>query len=180
MPGKTALYLFLPMLTAFMAGTLIPVQAASSATLGRMLGHPLWGAAVALSTGVVAILVVAILMRLPVPKFQSAVGGPWWMWIGGVTGAVYVATSLALLPKVGASGFLLSVIAGQMIAAMLLDHFGLLGLTAKPVSFGRFWGVGIMLLGLVVAQFSSPGVSQAVSKDKEVLTEQASNRNTLN
>ncbi|MHC8294910.1 DMT family transporter [Pseudomonas sp. LB3P58] len=180
MPDKTALYLFLPMLTAFMAGTLIPVQAASGATLGRMLGHPLWGAAVALSTGVVAILVVATLMRLPVPKFQSAVSGPWWMWIGGLTGAVYVATSLALLPKVGASGFLLCVIAGQMIAAMLLDHFGLLGLTAKPVSFGRLLGVGILLFGLVVAQFSNSGVSQAVSNDKEVLTEQASNRNTLN
>lgn len=180
MVGKTALYLFLPMLTAFMAGTLIPVQAASGATLGRMLGHPLWGAAVALGIGVVAILIVVILMRLPVPDFQSAVRGPWWMWIGGVTGAVYVATSLALLPKVGASGFLLCVIAGQMIAAMLLDHFGLLGLTAKPVSFGRLMGVGIMLLGLVVAQLCNPGVSQVVSKDKGVLTEQASSRNKLN
>jgi len=138
-----------------MAGALIPVQAASGGTLGRTLGHPLWGAAVALLIGFLAIVITAFTLRLPTPSFSSAIQGPWWMWIGGITGAIYVTTSLALLPKVGAANFILCVIAGQMIAALLLDHFGLLGLAVKPVNVGRVLGVLVMIIGLLIAQYSS-------------------------
>ncbi|MFV2949588.1 DMT family transporter [Pseudomonas japonica] len=155
MPNKTLLLALLPLAMSVMAGALIPVQAASGGTLGRTLGHPLWGAAVALFIGFFAIVITAVTLRLPTPSFSNAIQGPWWMWIGGITGAIYVATSLALLPKVGAANFILCVIAGQMIAALLLDHFGLLGLAVKPVTVGRVLGVLVMIIGLLIAQYSS-------------------------
>jgi transporter family-2 protein len=162
--SKTVLLSVLPLAMAVMAGALIPVQAASGGTLGRVLGNPLWGAAVALFIGFFALLIVAFALRLPLPSMSNALQGPWWMWIGGITGAIYVATSLALLPKIGAAGFIVCVIAGQMIAAMLLDHFGLLGLTVKPINMGRAIGVGIMFVGLLVAQFTGTNLSPSVEK----------------
>ena len=162
--SKTALLAVLPLVMALMAGALIPVQAASGGTLGRVLGNPLWGAAAALFIGFFALLIVAFAFRLPLPSISNALQGPWWMWIGGITGAIYVATSLVLLPKIGAASFIVCVIAGQMIAAMLLDHFGLLGLTAKPINLGRAVGVGIMFVGLLVAQFSSANLSALIEK----------------
>lgn len=168
MVNKTLMLTLVPLAMSVLAGALIPVQAASGGTLGRMLGNPLWGASVALLIGVFALVITALTIRLPLPNFTAAFQGPWWMWIGGITGAIYVATSLSLLPKVGAANFILCVIAGQMIAALLLDHFGLLGLTVKPVTLGRILGVLIMLIGLAVAQYSSTQikkVSPAISED---------------
>lgn len=155
MLSKTLLLSLLPLAMSVMAGVLIPAQAASGGTLGRMLGSPLWGAAVALLIGFAALVITALAIRLPSPNFASAFQGPWWIWIGGITGAIYVATSLTLLPKVGAANFILCVIAGQMVAALVLDHFGLLGLAVKPVNIDRVLGVLIMLAGLAVAQYSS-------------------------
>lgn len=152
--SKIAVFTILPM-AAFLAGALIPIQATSGAVLGRALGSPLWGAAVALLIGTIAILIVALMLRLPIPAISTALHGPWWMWIGGITGAIYVATSLAIISRIGAGSFIVCVIAGQMAAALLIDHFGLLGLDIKPITMGRAMGVSLMFVGLLIAQFSS-------------------------
>ncbi|WP_028695909.1 DMT family transporter [Pseudomonas cremoricolorata] len=167
MLNKTLLLTLLPLAMSLMAGALIPVQAASGGALGRILGSPLWGAAVAMGIGCLALLITALALRLPLPNFIAAGHGPWWLWLGGFTGAVYVATSLALLPKVGAANFMLCVIVGQMIAALLLDHFGLLGLPVKPVTLGRVLGIAIMLAGLVVALQSGGQAKPAVAVEQE-------------
>jgi transporter family-2 protein len=60
-----------------------------------------------------------------------------------------------LPPKLGASNYILFVMVGQVIAAMLIDHFGLLGLTAKPINLVRITGVLIILFGLIVVQAGS-------------------------
>lgn len=149
---KATLLIALPLAMAFVAGMLIPIQAASGGTLGRVLGSPLWGAAGALSIGVVAILLMALVLRLPLPSLPDVVRGPWWMWIGGITGAIYVVTSVALIPRTGAALFMVCVIAGQMVAALVLDHFGLLGLTAKPATWGRVIGIGVIFVGIAITQ----------------------------
>ena len=152
--SKTAVLTILPM-AALLAGALIPIQAASGGALGRALGSPLWGAAAALLIGTIAILIVTLMLRLPVPAISTALHGSWWMWIGGITGAIYVATSLAIIPRIGAGSFIVCVIAGQMATALLLDHFGLLGLEIKPITMGRAMGVSLMFVGLLIAQLSS-------------------------
>lgn len=170
MLNKTLMLTLLPLAMSVMAGALIPVQAASGGALGRILGNPIWGASVALLIGFLALVITAVTIRLPMPNFAAAFQGPWWIWIGGITGAIYVATSLSLLPKVGAANFILCVIAGQMIAALLLDHFGLLGLSVKPVNLGRILGVVIMLIGLTVAQYSSAQIRPVTRADAENTT----------
>ncbi|MBD8730411.1 DMT family transporter [Pseudomonas sp. CFBP 13710] len=174
MLNRTLLVGSLPLAISVMAGVLIPVQAASGGMLARLLGNPLWGAAVALLIGFIVLASTAVTIRLPAPDFVAAFQGPWWIWIGGITGAVYVATSLFLLPKVGAASFILCVIAGQMVAALLLDHFGLLGLAVKPVGFGRISGIAIMLIGLAIAQYSSVQTKPMTQTDAQN-TEHTSN-----
>lgn len=143
---------FLPITMALVAGALIPIQTSSGGGLGRALGSPLWGAAVTLSVSVIAIVVLSLALRLPAPSFSDALRAPWWAWIGGISAATYTATAFALLPRLGASVFIVCIIGGQMVGALLLDHFGLLGLVAKPVHLGRVVGVIVMVIGLLISQ----------------------------
>jgi transporter family-2 protein len=153
--------ILLPMAAAVLAGALIPIQASSGGVLGKTLGHPIWGAATSLFIGTMALSLMAWLLRLPLPALSSTFSGPWWMWIGGITGAIYVATTLALIPRIGAANLIVCVIAGQMVVALLLDHFGLLGLPVKHITTVRVVGVVIMIVGLLITQMSFGKITSA-------------------
>lgn len=156
----------LPMAVALTAGAAVPFQAASNAALGRALGHPLWATLSSLAVSVLVVVPVMLVMRVPTPSFGTAVQGPGWLWLGGVAGVAYITAALVLTPKLGAASFIVSVIAGQMLASLLIDHFGLMGLAPKPAGLGRVAGIALILLGMVVVQMSSattPAVSASVS-----------------
>jgi len=86
-----------------------------------------------------------MLVKATMPNFSNAFHGPWWFGIGGVLGAVYVASAAALIPKLGASGFLVAVVEGQMVVAVLIDHFSVMVLEPKPISVTRVPGVPLIL-----------------------------------
>ncbi|WP_256376838.1 MULTISPECIES: DMT family transporter [Thalassospira] len=67
----------------------------------------------------------------------AAAQGPAWWWLGGVVGVAYITAALVLTPKLGAASFIVSVIAGQVLASLLIDHYGLMGLTPKPAGVWR-------------------------------------------
>jgi transporter family-2 protein len=150
----------LPMAIALAAGAAVPLQAASNAALGRALGHPLWATLASLSVSALVVVPLMVLMRVPAPAFGAATQGPAWWWLGGVAGVAYVTAALMLTPRLGAASFIVSVIAGQMLASLLIDHYGLMGLAPKPAGAWRVAGIALILLGMVVVQMSSsPAVS---------------------
>ncbi|BCN37236.1 hypothetical protein ALDI51_05550 [Alicycliphilus denitrificans] len=148
------------MAIALAAGAAVPFQAASNAALGRALGHPLWATLASLSVSALVVVPLMVLMRVPAPAFGAAAQGPAWWWLGGVAGVAYVTAALMLTPRLGAASFIVSVIAGQMLASLLIDHYGLMGLAPKPAGAWRVAGIALILLGMVVVQMSSsPAVS---------------------
>lgn len=79
---------------------------------------------------------------------------PWYAWIGGFYGAFFVAAAAFGAPRVGLGVFLTDAIAGQLAAALVRDHFGLLGLTRHPVNVTRAAGLLLVLLGAVLVRKS--------------------------
>lgn len=150
MPGS-----FSFLLAALLAGAAIPFQAGTNAMLGRLLGHPLWAPLVSLGVSLMLIVPVMVAFRLPVPSVGVALRGPWWMWIGGAVGVVYITAALFLAPKLGATSFIVAVIAGQMAASLVIDHFALMSFAHRPVNAARFAGLAFIVAGLVVTQWAS-------------------------
>ncbi|UDL89911.1 DMT family transporter [Mesorhizobium sp. PAMC28654] len=159
MPGS-----FSFLVAALLAGAVVPFQAGANAMLGRLLGHPLWATFVSLGVSLVLIVPVMIAFRLPVPSAGMALKGPWWIWIGGAAGVVYITAALLLAPKLGAASFIVAVIAGQMIASLAIDHFALMGFAHRPVNIARFAGLAFIIAGLVVTQWAS-AVAPATQSD---------------
>lgn len=67
-------------------------------------------------------------------------------------GVIYITGALLLAPKLGAAGFMTTVIAGQILAAMAIDYFGLVGFEAKRISGERLAGAIMVVAGILVMQ----------------------------
>ncbi len=135
---------------ALLAGALIPIQTSANAALSRALGGPTYAS---LAVFVVAALTMSLaigLGRQPAPLLAQAQAAPAWSWLGGVIGAGYIFLLVFLAPRLGiatATGF---VVAGQILAAVLIDHFGLLGFARHAMNLPRLGGVALLLGGLAL------------------------------
>jgi transporter family-2 protein len=146
------------LLLAVIAGAVVPFQSAINANLGRGLGHPLWATLASLLVSVAVLLPVIVAMRLPLPTLAFITKAPLWMWAGGAFGVCFISLALMLLPKLGASGFIALALAGQVVASLVLDHFGLFGLVERQMTLPRVLGAVLLIAGVVLIQFSaSPG-----------------------
>ena len=146
------------LLLAVIAGAVVPFQSAINANLGRGLGHPLWATLASLLVSIVVLLPVIVAMRLPLPTLAFITKAPLWMWAGGAFGVCFISLALMLLPKLGASGFIALALAGQVVASLALDHFGLFGLVERQMTLPRVLGAVLLIAGVVLIQFSdSPG-----------------------
>ena len=141
------------LLLAAFAGAVVPFQSAINSNLARGLGHPLWATLASLLVSVLVLLPVILALRLPLPSLGFISKAPLWMWAGGAFGVCFVALAVMLLPKLGASGFVALALAGQVIASMLLDHFGLFGLVEKQLTVSRVLGALLLIGGVVLIQF---------------------------
>ena len=60
------------------------------------------------------------------------------------------------LRKCGATTFIVCVVAGQMLASLLIDHYGLMGLAQRLATPGRIAGVALIFAGMIVVQWQTP------------------------
>jgi len=81
------------------------------------------------------------------PSPEAARALPWYAWIGGLYGAVFVAMAAFAAPRIGLTVFLMVGIAGQLVMALLLDRIGAFGLPRVDLSLSRVAGVALVLAG---------------------------------
>ncbi|USW95004.1 DMT family transporter [Pseudomonas proteolytica] len=143
------------LLLAVIAGAVVPFQSAINANLGRGLGHPLWATLASLLVSILVLLPVILALRLPLPSLGFISKAPLWMWTGGAFGVCFISLALVLLPKLGASGFIALALSGQILASLVLDHFGLFGLVERQLTAPRLLGVLMLIGGVALIQFST-------------------------
>ena len=124
------------------AGALIAVQGPINAELSRVTQHPVMAAAISASITAVGLITIAIVMRTPVPLADRMMAAPWYILVGGGLVGIYgVFALLAFTPILGATAFIGSLVAGMMIAALFVDHFGFIGMDVHPINLWRILGV---------------------------------------
>jgi transporter family-2 protein len=132
------------------AGAALPLQGAVNAQLRADLDAPI--AAGAWSFVVAAAAMIAVLAatgpRAARPDRLGQV--PWWGWLGGLCGATYVTSVFLLIPEIGVAPTIGLTVAGQQLASVLVDRYGLLRLPRRPISRRRLAGVAALLLGVAL------------------------------
>ena len=130
---------------ALLAGAMLPVQVGVNNALRGALGHPLWASLASFFVGTIVLLLATIALKIPVPTLAKA---PLWMWTGGVLGVIYVSLSIILAPRLGAAALVGLIVAGQLGASLLVDHFGWLGFPSHPISPSRIAGAALLFAGV--------------------------------
>jgi len=139
-------------LVALAAGAGLPVQAGVNAVMGRYAGRPEWAAFVNFAVGLVALAGWLAALRLAPPAAATLARAPWWSWTGGLLGASYVSAVVLLTPRLGVATTLALTVAGQMAGALVLDHYGALGLELRPISGTKLVGAALLVAGVVLVR----------------------------
>jgi bacterial/archaeal transporter family-2 protein len=132
------------------AGISVATQQALNGALRTALGTPGVAALVSYAGGLLTMIVVVIALGEPVPSWPAMANTPWWAWTGGVLGGVFILLSIVLLPSLGSATLIALIVSGQMLAAIMLDHFGAFGLTQHPVSLSRLLGATLLVAGVIL------------------------------
>ena len=133
-------------------GFLLAIQGSINTQLTTFLKHPLQGALVNFIVGFICLLTLNIVLRTQIPDWNHVKAAPWHLFVGGMLGAIFVSSVIFFIPKIGVSTVLAASIAGQLIAASIIDHFGIFGLSVHPISAGRVAGILLLLGGIFLIQ----------------------------
>lgn len=143
---------FLSSLLVVGAGVSVALQQILNANLRTQLASPWWAGFVSYFVGMVAMLVVALAMPGPRLSLTSLHGGngAWVAWTGGIFGAVFIATAVLMVPRIGAASVMALIVVGQMLGSLAFDHFGLFGVPQQSATLIRLAGAGCLILGVVL------------------------------
>jgi transporter family-2 protein len=127
-------------------GGVLAAQAPLNSTLARTVGG-VQASAVALGISFAALLLLCTVAggfsgigRLGEAPLHVAVGG-------GLIGALYVGSIVWTVRALGAGGLTAATIAGQLALAVVIDHFGWLGVARSPITASKVLGIALLALG---------------------------------
>ncbi|MFZ7199486.1 DMT family transporter [Avibacterium avium] len=141
-------------LIALCAGVALATQAAINSQLaGSLMGQPVVAALISFATGTLLLFFICWWKADLFTALQQVPKQPLWKLIGGPLGALVVFTTIFLAPKMGVTNMLFFIIVGQLISAAIIDHFGLIGMTTRPIQIWQLIGFVFMGLGLVLFFF---------------------------
>lgn len=133
----------------FATGIGIPIMAALNGKLGTQIGSP-WAAAFLLfALGAVISGVVMAFAGMPQHGWFAA--SPLY-YAGAVLIAFYVLAVTYSAPRIGVANAVFFVLVGQIVAAGLIDQFGLFGAMKSPLTGTRWIGIALMLVGTFLAR----------------------------
>ncbi len=133
-----------------LAGVAQTVQGAVNAQFRTALQSPLWAALMSFTVGTLGLAALVLASRSPAPSHWPA--RP-WIWTGGLLGVFFVYSAILLVPRIGAATMMGLVVAGQMFAALVLDHFGWIGLPVHHASVPRLFGAALIVAGVFVLRW---------------------------
>ena len=138
---------------ALVTGAAIAVQALANSRLRFALGTPVWAAIAQFIVGLVALVAIAIVTRQPAPDAGGLSRMQWWGWVGGAIGALFITVSIVLTPRLGTALTLATMTVGQLLAALVLDHYGWLGAPVVRLSVPRVLGAAFLLAGIALMRW---------------------------
>jgi bacterial/archaeal transporter family-2 protein len=140
-----------------LVGALLALQAAANVQLSTAMGSPVGASTLQLGIAAAALLVLtAVAGTLGAFGLLGDVEG--WHLVGGLGSAVYITAGILLFPRLGAVTSVGLFIAGQMLASLVLDGTGWLGVPEQALGVASAAGVAAVVAGagmIVRAQAST-------------------------
>jgi transporter family-2 protein len=131
---------------AVAAGFFVPLQSLMNARTSDVLGGAFWATLVNFASGTLMAIALLAIIRAPVPSLEQVSRIPFYGWVSGFAGVLFVAQAAFTVPKLGAATMLAMIIAGQMVGSIVFDYFGILQ-PPHPVTWHKIAGAVLLLAG---------------------------------
>lgn len=142
--------IYILIIAAVVVGTLMPFQAGINAELTRFVRHPFLAAFTSFFIGTVALGIILLGHGTSGEHFRRLLDAPPKLFLGGVLGALFVASSIYFIPRMGATVMIAALVAGQLLMSVLIDHYGWLNLPVLPISITRIIGIVLLFAGVLL------------------------------
>ncbi len=137
-------------LSAVVVGMAISAQPPLNALLSRAVGNAFGATMISIAVALVSITVLVLFTGLGDVSRATLTSVPWWVYLSGLVGALFVASGVVIAPVTGALVFFTCVVAGQLLGSVLTDHFGAFGLDIRPITIWRFFGLVMVFAGAII------------------------------
>jgi transporter family-2 protein len=141
---------------AVVAGVAVAFQGATNQGLLKSAGI---GPALVINTIIVLIGTIGLWLATGMQTTFFPAGAPWTLYLGGVFGFVIIAAAVLVFPRLGAAYAVALMVCGQCVAAMVIDHYGLMGMEKSPATLLRAIGVALVVCGVAVFRLASSAPS---------------------
>lgn len=135
----------------FLTGIGIPILATWNAQLGQQLASPVAATAILFFVGALLMgALVACTGQWPEAQ-RLTLERPWTYF--AVAFMVFYALSITwAAPRIGVGNAVFFVLLGQLVAAAIIDHYGLWGAMKSAITLRRVAGIAVMALGVYLAR----------------------------
>ncbi|MEO8019270.1 MAG: DMT family transporter [Pseudomonadota bacterium] len=135
-------------LLGILAGFGLTAQVGMNSKLRTVLQSANTAALVSFLVGTTALIALLVGTRAPLPSREALATVPAWAWFGGLFGAFYVAISTVVAASLGTTSLLGLTLLGQLAMALVVDHYGWLGMAPHPITLTRLAGVALLGAGV--------------------------------
>jgi transporter family-2 protein len=146
-------YLYLA--SAIAIGAALSLQPSINTTMARVLGSPLLSAVISITISFVVVVCLWLALGSTSDDLTRVKQLPWWIFVGGIIGVVFVAGAIVTAPALGVALFFVCVVTGQLLGSTVIDHIGAFGLEVKPINSMKMIGLGLVVLGAALVQYSN-------------------------
>lgn len=129
-------------LIPLIGGMFVSLQGTLNGNLGKKVGT-IESTYLSFFTGTVLLTIVVIF--LGDGNLFKITEAPAWQWICAIFGFIFIFVTAFSVPKIGVTATNATIVIGQLITSMVVDHFGWFNNEITPFTMKRFIGILLMV-----------------------------------
>lgn len=135
------------MLLPIVAGMAVSTQAAVNGQLRASVQSPVVAALYFLCYRHFFSWAILLLTKQEIPSLKQLSEVELYKYAGVLLGAFFITSVILSVHRISVANMFTLIVAGQLLIALLYDHFGLMGVKQSPVTLTRLAGVASLILG---------------------------------
>lgn len=134
---------------AFLAGIALATQASLNSHLGQLLSSSLLATFVAFTSSSLIMSLVLLSYVKKLPSLEVIKSVPIYLWFtGGLLSVFALVLFYYLIPKIGILPLVSLSLAGQLLFAVIVGHFGFFNFPVTTIDTSKIIGIVAMLLAI--------------------------------
>ncbi|NLV15735.1 MAG: DMT family transporter [Syntrophomonadaceae bacterium] len=128
------------------AGAAMAIQGTMNSVLGKVIG--LWESTLVVHVvGLITVAAVIICAGVGFQGLAKVNQAPWYVYAGGILNVLIIFGVVKSMPKIGVGNATTGIIFAQILTAVLIDRFGLMGVEKVPFRWVDLLGVVLLAVG---------------------------------